>query len=572
MKDLEESVVLITSADPKKKDVIGTGFVIYREAQTSYVLTCAHVVKDVGGENNVLIYRQAARVIASSDVNDFDLAVLAVEHKSLLERPILRLDFSGGEGKGCKVKTAGYYLYSSEKKRSLASIEGVLGRQKFREDPDTGDRAKAWEIHINQGQLQKGYSGSPVVNLSNGKVTGVVTNMGSENSGEVGEIISIEALEIVCPELVQKIRDYVSNQQLALEQEDQIRIYQENLEKYRDEFEKAVAYKYPLEEFVRSTLANQWRSWGLRDKDVKAIEKPILERAEADCQRKLKTEEEDRKRRETEVERKRLEAIRERERREQEDVKRQSKNENPKSFVEDLGNGVKLEMLLIPKGSFMMGSPDSDTDAFSAGKPQHRVEITQEFYMGKFAVTQAQYEAVMGSNPSHFKQGGRFPVEKVSWYDAQAFCQKLSEKSGKKYRLPSEAEWEYSCRAGTETKFHFGNALTKNEANISVNIGTGLLKTFTPGFTRTVEVGNYVANDFGLYDMHGNVWEWCEDSWEDNYGTPRTQKPFVNSSGKKVLRGGSWYDFPRDCRSASRFISAPDNRRTDIGFRVVCVP
>lgn len=477
MKDLEESVVLITSADPKKKDVIGTGFVIYREAQTSYVLTCAHVVEDVGGAENVLIYRQAARVIASSDVNNFDLAVLVVDHKRVSERPILRLDFSGGEGEGCKVKTAGYYLYSSEKKRSLASIEGVLGRQKFREDPDTGDRAKAWEIHINQGQLQKGYSGSPVVALSNDNVMGVVTNMGAEKNGEVGEIISIEALKIVCPELVQKIEDYWSRQH----------------------------------------------------------------------------------------------------------------------FTEELGDGVKLEMILIPQGNFLMGSADGDESARFLGKPQHQVEITQEFYLGKCPITQGQWQAVMRNNPSKFQNGNNYPVEQVSWDDCHKFLGKLNQQTGKQYRLPSEAEWEYACRAGTTTRYSFGDSNERlNEyawfkSGFSFNpwlqkkknslfIDKLLLKNdslFKSKFNELTHspVATKKPNQFGLYDMYGNVFEWCEDDWEGNYKERRNQKPFVNSSDKKVLRGGAWnFELLWFCRSASRISGARDSRSDNIGFRVACSP
>lgn len=201
--NLEESVVLITSSNLKYQDVIGTGFVIYREEGTTYLLTCAHVVEDVGGKDNLLIYGQSATVLASSDVNNFDLAAIQFKHEKLINRPVLKLQNYPQEG--TSVKAAGYYLYSSEKKRSLATVEGVLGKQKYREDQDTGERAIAWEININnEGQLQKGYSGSPVVDRDSGLVIGVVTNMGT--GGQIGEIISIEALEIICPWLIEKIK------------------------------------------------------------------------------------------------------------------------------------------------------------------------------------------------------------------------------------------------------------------------------------------------------------------------------------------------------------------------------
>ena len=206
--NLEDSVVLITSSSSNstKKDAIGTGFVIYREVETTYLLTCAHVVEAVGGKDSVLIYGQPVTVIASSDVNDFDLAVIQVKHQKLINRPVLKLQNYSQEG--TSVKAAGYYLYSEEKKRSLATIEGVLGRQKYREDQDTGERAIAWEININQEcQLQKGYSGSPVVEQDSGLVIGVVTNMGT--GGQIGEIISVQALEIICPWLIEKINQHL---------------------------------------------------------------------------------------------------------------------------------------------------------------------------------------------------------------------------------------------------------------------------------------------------------------------------------------------------------------------------
>ncbi|AFY39268.1 Sulphatase-modifying factor protein [[Leptolyngbya] sp. PCC 7376] len=236
-------------------------------------------------------------------------------------------------------------------------------------------------------------------------------------------------------------------------------------------------------------------------------------------------------------------------------------DELPKSFVEDLGNGVKLEMVLIPKGSFLMGSPRGEGRGNE--HPQHRVEITQEFYIGKYQITQGQWQTVMGKNPSGFQKGDNYPVEQVSWDDCQNFLEKLNQKTGKKYRLPSEAEWEYACRAGTKTKYYFGDNAEQ-------------LKTYAwfrgnAGQT-THPVGEKQPNDWGLYDMHGNIWEWCEDSWEDNYQDKRTQKPLVNSSDRKVRRGGAWSSYPEICRSAARFNPSRGARHFDIGFRVVVTP
>lgn len=235
--------------------------------------------------------------------------------------------------------------------------------------------------------------------------------------------------------------------------------------------------------------------------------------------------------------------------------------EPAKSFVEDLGNGVKLEMLLIPKGSFLMGSADGDESAFGQEKPQHRVEITEAFYLGKYQITQGQWQAVMGNNPSKFKKGNDYPVERVSWDDCHEFLEKLNQKTGKQYRLPSEAEWEYACRAGTTTKYYFGDDAKQLGKYAWFNGNAN---------SETRPVGQKKPNQFGLYDIHGNVWEWCEDSWENNFGTPRTQKPLVASSDTRVLRGGSWFSFPRICCSVRRFDSSRVSWDSDNGFRVVC--
>ena len=230
------------------------------------------------------------------------------------------------------------------------------------------------------------------------------------------------------------------------------------------------------------------------------------------------------------------------------------------SFTEILPGNIKLEMVKIPAGSFLMGSADNDKSADGYEKPQHQVNL-QEFYLGKYPVTQEQFQAIMRNNPSYFKDNPKNPVEQVSWNDAQAFCQKLSEKIGKKYRLPSEAEWEYACRAGTQTRYYFGDD--------EMELGEYAWYKETSG-RKTHPVGQKKPNNWGLYDMHGNVWEWCEDGWHENYENAPTDGTAWNENHSvtyRVLRGGSWVDSPRSCRSASRGID--DNRDNFDGFRVV---
>jgi formylglycine-generating enzyme required for sulfatase activity len=236
----------------------------------------------------------------------------------------------------------------------------------------------------------------------------------------------------------------------------------------------------------------------------------------------------------------------------------------------DLGDGVTMKLVRLPAGEFVMGSPASEEWRDDDEGPQHRVRITRPFYMGATEVTQAQYEAVMGTNPSHFK-GPQNPAEQVSWSDAAEFCRRLGAKAGMTVRLPTEAEWEYACRAGTNTPFHFGNTISTDQANYDGNYvyGSGRKGVYRG---RTTPVGSFPPNTWGLHDMHGNVWEWCQD-WYGPYGVGPAADPQGPSNGEvRVLRGGSWCDHPGDLRSANRAGSNPALTFSDLGFRVAAVP
>jgi formylglycine-generating enzyme required for sulfatase activity len=231
-----------------------------------------------------------------------------------------------------------------------------------------------------------------------------------------------------------------------------------------------------------------------------------------------------------------------------------------KSFIEDL-NGVKLEMVGVPGGEFMMGSPESEKGRSYEEGPQHRV-IVQAFSIGKFEITQSQWKAVMdGNNPSNFPGDDR-PVEGISWADAKEFCEKLTQMTAKRYGLPSEAEWEYACRART-TGAYAGDL--DRVAWYDVNSGA-----------KTQPVGLKRANDFGLYDMHGNVREWCEDVYRSSYDGERGNQPTDGSawlSGRdltyRIMRGGSWKDQSSGVRSATRDAASPGGRIIYVGLRVV---
>ncbi|WP_244142145.1 bifunctional serine/threonine-protein kinase/formylglycine-generating enzyme family protein [aff. Roholtiella sp. LEGE 12411] len=246
-------------------------------------------------------------------------------------------------------------------------------------------------------------------------------------------------------------------------------------------------------------------------------------------------------------------------------------------FVEDLGNSITLEMVSIPRGQFLMGSPKDEPERFDSESPQHSVTV-QSFFMGKFPVTQAQWRAVamlppinrdLDPDPANFK-GINYPVEQVSWDDAVEFCERLCQETGREYRLPSEAEWEYACRARTTTPFHFGETLIPSLANYNNN---SIYSAGSQGtnYGQTSLVGSFPANAFGLYDMHGNVWEWCADHWHDNYdGAPSDSSVWLSNdeSQSRLVRGGSWKSSLRLCRSAYRSWNPQDGRGNLLGFRV----
>ncbi|TVP61975.1 MAG: formylglycine-generating enzyme family protein [Leptolyngbya sp. LCM1.Bin17] len=224
-------------------------------------------------------------------------------------------------------------------------------------------------------------------------------------------------------------------------------------------------------------------------------------------------------------------------------------------------------MMQIPAGTLLMGSPEDELERQDREGPQHEVSLAS-FCMGKYPVTQFQWRFVAGlppvklqlnPNPTRF-EADTHPVEQISWLEAVEFCGRLSLHTGRPYRLPTEAEWEYACRAGTKTPFHFGETITTNLANYNgADEPHGAYGRGPNGENRqtTTSVDQFgIANTFGLCDMHGNVWEWCQDEWCQNY--------------HRVVRGGSWYCTPQRCRSASRFHFSPAAYHPDLGFRVAC--
>ncbi|MEM9005116.1 MAG: formylglycine-generating enzyme family protein [Cyanobacteria bacterium P01_F01_bin.86] len=261
-------------------------------------------------------------------------------------------------------------------------------------------------------------------------------------------------------------------------------------------------------------------------------------------------------------------------------VVRQRQSHTASFFSESLDAAERIDMVAIAAGKFAMGPSRSEPQAKTYELPRHAVNLAP-FFISKYPITQAQWAAVaalpkvrreLDQAPSHF-QGSHRPVESVSWLEAKEFCDRLSQQTGRRYQLPSEAQWEYACRAGTQTPFNVGETITSQLADY---IGTYTYKAETAGEYRqsTMPVGQFSPNAFGLYDMHGNVWEWCADSWHTTYrGAPTGGQAWVGAqrSPMRTIRGGSWLDTPTKVRSASRsgYLEAGLNRT--IGFRIVLV-
>ena len=247
-----------------------------------------------------------------------------------------------------------------------------------------------------------------------------------------------------------------------------------------------------------------------------------------------------------------------------------------------LAPGAKpLDMMKIPAGTFTMGSPSDERGRYSWEWSPHEVTITQGFYLGKYEVTQAQWRAVMGSDPSHssFGQYGRgddYPVYYVSWNDCQAFIEQLNGMGLGTFRLPTEAEWEYACRAETDTRFSFGDALEcADEGDSYCAIMDEYMwwrgnRTYGGEQDGSKEVGRKLPNPWGLHDMHGNLWEWCSDWWQDpSVRGPQVDPQGPSSGSSRVVRGGGWYYYARNCRSAYRNNSSPADRSYSIGVRLL---
>ncbi len=361
--------------------------------------------------------------------------------------------------------------------------------------------------------------------------------------------------------------------------------YAEKLEEYAQTLEEMIALRFPFDDVMIAEVEDYESYLGLRPSDQAAIKQRILAPKQAEYEQaaqrqaeaqQIRQQQEAAERQAAELlQRQQAEILRQQQ---LEAEKQQAKLDQEKRLAAerqrakpeqeltlDLGQGITLELVRIPAGKFMMGINDHNN-----GKPIHEVTV-QSFLIGKYAVTNAQWFAVMGTKPSENApkfQGDSQPVVGVSWHDCNKFCKNLSTQTGKEFRLLSEAEWEYACRAGTQTKYYFGD--DENQ------LGSYAWYVSNSN-SQTHPVGEKNPNQFGLYDMHGNVWEWCTDDWHDNYqGAPDDGKAWIDNDSHsqdkiKVLRGGSWRDYVWSCRSGDRYWYDAGFYSHLYGFRVACV-
>ena len=378
----------------------------------------------------------------------------------------------------------------------------------------------------------------------------------------------------------------------------------ENLQKYRQILIEQIKFRYPFNQEDRKNFNDVQRSFGLTDEDIRPIHQEEEDRARKAQEAAPSARKDDAS----------AAAKAEAERREEEERARKARIESAAKQAppliqitidrgaivrvgnhwqtktesitraghrQELTKEIAITTLHIPAGEFQMGSSDKEVDRSTSEAPQHRVQL-QSFFLGQTPVTQAQWKLVAGwpklavdlnPQPSRFKGANR-PVEQVSWEEAMEFCRRLSQRTELSYTLPSEAQWEYACRAGTTTPFAFGDTLTPDLANYDGNYtyGSGPKGTYRE---KTTDVGSFLANAWGLQDMHGNVWEWCLDHWHENYqGAPSDGTPWVNGGDEalRLLRGGSWINDPGLCRSAFRNWWHQVSRLNNVGFRLCGFP
>jgi formylglycine-generating enzyme required for sulfatase activity len=403
----------------------------------------------------------------------------------------------------------------------------------------------------------------------------------------------------------QQAKEAGNEQVEVLLKEAQVAIKREqNLRRFREELQHAVKAEYPLNGHIEAGLLSFRLSLNLTDAEIAPIKADVFAIPEALYQEQVRRKDELERQRRSELEQRRK-AKEKRLNREQAEASQsfnsrketsiqfqsfdfdvitvdEKGDENKRSkktakfFTEDLGEGTFLNMIYVPGGTFQIGiSLGGTKDQI----PQHSVTVPT-FLMGKYLVTQAQWrmiamlpivKTILKIEPSYFK-GDNLPVECISWTDTMEFCQRLSYLTGHSYRLPSEAEWEYACLAGTNTYYHFGETLTPKLARCNNANFVLAMSTIVTG--KTASVGSYLPNAFGLYDMHGNLWEWCTDTFHSNYiGAPTDGTAWIeNGSNRRILRGGSWIDLPINCGAMDRNHDHEsfDCHKYIYGFRVVC--
>ncbi len=506
----EDAVVLLTSrnADNPK---FGSGFVIAEDKHYSYILSCAHVLEDLGYKANIT--GLSVEIMALGSADGLDMALLKV---AKLDKPCLN-QFAEGVP-DTDIFISGYSAFkddnSKQDRQQKRLLKGKLGNAIKLTGRNSTEEFAAFDIiNIKNdvfSKLADGYSGSPLCNQQ-GKVIGVVSH---RVGGEQGHALCISNLKRLYPD----INRLVNNMTASPPKDWQSSRYL-----------KIITVTVIASIIGIATLTHDWQA----EPKPKPPEQP-LEQAPA-------------------VETKKPQSA-------------QAAANVEKSTAQKT-NIIEPEMVAIKGGCFMMDSPDTEKGRVDNEK-QHQVCV-KDFAIGKYEVTQAQWQTVIGKNPSNFK-GDNLPVEEVSYNDVQDFINKLNTQTGKSYRLPTEAEWEYTARAGTTTTFYTGDCINTEQANYDGNYDYNNCGAKTGVYKEsTVAVGSYPANSWGLYDMAGNVWEWTCSAYVAQYNGSEA-KCVSNNDAKtqRVIRGGSWGNDSSSLRSANRFYLTPDKRYYALGFRL----
>ncbi len=554
----KKSVFLLTCADSGRKKAFGTGFAVAHRDGQLFILTCAHVVDQLDGR--VSVGGKAAEIEALGSADGIDLALLRIscgQSPPLLNRPVL------GEPE-MKFHICGYGPFAGAKGNYvLRHIEGKLGKSIAFESVRGIGRIDAWDLHVEDddfSRLQGGYSGSPLCDDEGGLVAVVSHKIGGQ--GQRGHAVALANLKVLYPDIEQLIPSFADT-------DNRIRIIRKG--PFYRYLPDSPAKRWSFSLIAVALLAGLFIS-------IKYQSAEIGNRGKGNSRRSGHEHLDGKTQRENDTPKQMSSAVPPKQSIEEESeadippIRLEVNADGSDEHVTDPVTGIKF--VSLPGGCFQMGSPHNKQGRRHNEGPIHEVCL-DDFRMGKYEVTQGQWLKIMGSNPSEYQKGDEYPVEKVSWNTIQDFIEKLNEKSGQNYRLPTEAEWEYAARAGTNTARYWGDDISCERAmygndkyqEVSCMDYIRSEEALTP--YSTAPVGSYPPNQFGLYDMLGNVSEFCSN-WLGFYPSAQLHNPQGPAKGDaRVFRGGSLGNGDSWIRSAVRYGLPLHERDGGIGFRLV---